>query len=130
MFGKGRCKIDQPENSTNSQTGSMPANYDKLNHTYLRNTQAEPSRQQIAQSHANKFQYLTCINQEVECKRKPTVGAMENGKGFVRSSHGVTAILNPPALNVDVDITPSKTHPSYYDVNIPTNTDNRQQFNF
>ena len=58
---------------------------------------------------------------------KPTVTVMANGKGIVRSN-GVTAILNPPTCNVDVDnvvVIPSKTHEPYYDVNLPCNFDHK-----
>ena len=126
MSRKGSHKINKPVNSTHSETGSLPATYDKLNHTYSRDVPAEPNRLKIAQSHEDECLYQSCISQEVECNRKPTVKTMENGKGIVRSNHGVTAILNPPNLNkyIDIVVTPSKTHPSYYDVNLPS-TDNR-----
>ncbi|XP_065913104.1 netrin receptor DCC-like isoform X3 [Dysidea avara] len=109
MIRKRRYKIHtrvRTSASTCSESGPLPGNYDKLNHTYSRDTPTEP---------------------KIEYNKKPTVKAMANGMGIVRSN-GITAILNPPTWNVDIDsvaVTPSKTHVSYYDVTLPSNSDHR-----
>jgi len=101
-----------------------PAKYDKLNHIkYSR--ESSSLRQCIGQDENGYNQvYLEIpVHQETSSTNQLTVSQMENGKGLVRNKN-LTAIINlNPNQDVPV-ITPSKTHPSYYDVNVPnSNTD-------
>ena len=104
---------------TCSESRLFPGNYDKLNHTYSRDTPAEPSNKIITHV-VNLSNELYPSNQGIEHNKKLIVKLMANDMKIVRSN-GVTAILNPPTWNVDIDsvvVTPSKTHVSYYDVTL------------
>ncbi|XP_065912987.1 titin-like isoform X2 [Dysidea avara] len=106
--------------STSSEGGLMavpPANYDKLNHIKY---SMESSMRECNVLHETDNQ-IHPINQEAYSTSKPTVKQMKNGKGFVRNKD-LTAIINVISDNNVINgsiVTPSTTHPLYYDVDLP-----------
>ncbi|XP_065913012.1 uncharacterized protein [Dysidea avara] len=108
--------------STSSESGLMepPANYDKLNHIkYSR--ESSSSLKQCKSQDENVSHAVMAIQQETYSTNKLTVTQMENGKGLIRSRN-LTAIVDlGPSKDMmhDSFVTPSKTHPSYYDIKPP-----------
>ena len=97
-----------------------PANYDKLNHIkYSR--ESSSSLKQCKSQDENVSHAVMAIQQETYSTNKLTVTQMENGKGLIRSRN-LTAIVDlGPSKDMmhDSFVTPSKTHPSYYDIKPP-----------
>ena len=67
--------------STCSESGSVPGNCDKLNHTYSRDTPAEPSNRTSTQTYAdNSSNKLYPFNQRIEYNKRPTINFKSNGE--------------------------------------------------